>query len=523
VAAREWWRSTARPHTTAWTSRGINALQFALCLLLLSTTVADADLWGHLRFGIDILTTRAIPRTDTYSFMTAGTPWIDHEWLSEVLFGGTYVLAGISGLIVLKTLIAMGVIVLVWRELIRHGLPPLRALIPVLPLALSLQPALATVRPQVFTVVGFTLMMLLLGRYDERGGRILWLLPVIFVPWANLHGGFLAGVGILLVWLAVRLFLAPRRAFAAVAPRDGLKRTLTDEAAPVALALLATIANPYGVGLAAFLLRTATVPRPEIAEWQPLPVFSFVGASYLVVLVLTAAAIRSGRRTRPAALLAVYACLALAPLDAMRHLPLFAVGSVLIAAPHLPGACERWLGAYREPRARWLVPALAAVALLFVARAVPHFAALQDDPSFPVPTRAMALLEATRSPGRLAVDFNWGEYAIWLVGPRIQVSVDGRRETVYSEAAYQANLRFMFGGAGWDSLLDRQHADLALVRRGSPADRLLRHKPGWRLVYDDVVCAMFASDDSAVGAELRNIPDGNVRASDGQGGPRTRS
>jgi len=29
--------------------------------------------------------------------------------------------------------------------------------------------------------------------------------------------------------------------------------------------------------------------------------------------------------------------------------------------------------------------------------------------------------------------FNWGEYAIWHFGPRLRVSIDGRRETVYSE------------------------------------------------------------------------------------------
>ena len=30
--------------------------------------------------------------------------------------------------------------------------------------------------------------------------------------------------------------------------------------------------------------------------------------------------------------------------------------------------------------------------------------------------------------------FNWGEYAIWHLGPDVKVSVDGRRETIYSMA-----------------------------------------------------------------------------------------
>ena len=30
--------------------------------------------------------------------------------------------------------------------------------------------------------------------------------------------------------------------------------------------------------------------------------------------------------------------------------------------------------------------------------------------------------------------FNWGEYAIWHLGPTLKVSLDGRRETVYSDS-----------------------------------------------------------------------------------------
>jgi hypothetical protein len=29
--------------------------------------------------------------------------------------------------------------------------------------------------------------------------------------------------------------------------------------------------------------------------------------------------------------------------------------------------------------------------------------------------------------------FNWGEYAIWHLAPRLRVSMDGRRETIYSD------------------------------------------------------------------------------------------
>jgi len=41
--------------------------------------------------------------------------------------------------------------------------------------------------------------------------------------------------------------------------------------------------------------------------------------------------------------------------------------------------------------------------------------------------------------GNLWTTFDWGEYAIWHFGPALRVSIDGRRETVFSDAVIQLN------------------------------------------------------------------------------------
>ncbi len=74
-----------------------------LCLLtsfgvyFFSRTVADPDLWGHVRFGQDILRTGRIIQRDSYSYRTGDQPWINHEWLSEVIFAWLYEHAGAAG------------------------------------------------------------------------------------------------------------------------------------------------------------------------------------------------------------------------------------------------------------------------------------------------------------------------------------------------------------------------------------------------------------------------------------------
>ena len=49
----------------------------ALLWLLITQTTADADLWGHLRFGLDLLRTHQLPLWDAYSF-TTDRAWVNH-------------------------------------------------------------------------------------------------------------------------------------------------------------------------------------------------------------------------------------------------------------------------------------------------------------------------------------------------------------------------------------------------------------------------------------------------------------
>src|ERR1700676_547839 len=70
--------------------------------------VTDPDLWWHLRTGQLILQNHALFHTDPYSFTRFGQPWINHEWLSEVLLFGLYRVAGFGGLTVAFAVAILG-------------------------------------------------------------------------------------------------------------------------------------------------------------------------------------------------------------------------------------------------------------------------------------------------------------------------------------------------------------------------------------------------------------------------------
>jgi hypothetical protein len=66
---------------------------------------ADPDLWLHLLAGQAILAAGHIPRSDPYSYSAWGSPWHNHEWLSQVVFALAYGLAGVIGLKIVKSVL----------------------------------------------------------------------------------------------------------------------------------------------------------------------------------------------------------------------------------------------------------------------------------------------------------------------------------------------------------------------------------------------------------------------------------
>jgi hypothetical protein len=139
----------------------------------------------------------------------------------------------------------------------------------------------------------------------------------------------------------------------------------------------------------------------------------------------------------------------------------------------------------------WLLLAEAVVLLLF---AIPRFRQIDVDASA-YPTGAVRLLKASGVDGHLAVFYDWGEYVLWHLGPRIKVSIDGRRETVYSDRVRQENLMFMDGVGEWDRLLRKYDTHLALVPKDLPIWNLMKRQPGWILLYEDAVSGLFGRQD----------------------------
>ena len=192
------WQTAQESARSGWL-RLLGLLVAVTCLFAVADTVADPDLWGHLRFGRDILRSGHAIQRDRYSYLS-DRPWINHEWLAEVMFASVYQAGGPSGLVIFKA--ALGSLVLAaGYQSLRRKIHPIGGSLFMLAVALALRPGLGSVRPQIFTYLMFLILLLVLRRSSSgRAAGTLWLAVPVFTAWANLHGGVLAGLAVILIW-----------------------------------------------------------------------------------------------------------------------------------------------------------------------------------------------------------------------------------------------------------------------------------------------------------------------------------
>jgi hypothetical protein len=430
---------------------------FLFLAFAVAPTVADVDLWGHVLFGRDIVNQREIPVIDPYSF-TSDRPWINHEWLAESIMYLSYWMMGPTGLVALRLLTIVLVAWLVSASIRAEHLSQAgRDLLIMLGVILTL-PRTQHVRPQLFSVLLFAVLLLILIRADKGHRRALWLVPPMMAAWANLHGGWMVGLGTFGLWSAGELI------------RDARWTARAQTVLILGLSALATLVNPYGWGLWRFLWETVGVGRPDIGEWSPITSITPGVLTLWLTAVLLAvwSAIRTGRTQRWNYLLLV-AVLGLLSYRVSRLDAFFGLAVVMLLQPRILRGADPSVP--RVPTRRGILGSAAlpiCVALLtpmiLSASRRPLSCIEMDTVSFLPEGAAVAFARTNHLRGRMLTFFDWGEYAMWHLSPDVQVSIDGRRETVYSPSQIDRHLR-IYSDRATDAEIQNLDADYVWLPR----------------------------------------------------------
>src|SRR5664279_2350712 len=169
-------------------------LWVALAILLpvlaaLLATMSSVDLAYNLRAGGLILDQGSVLRSDPFAFTTAGGAWLDQQWAAQVLLALGYRAGGWALLAILRAVLVGALIGLVFLACRRQGVG-LRVAAWLALASFVLAAAAMGLRPQLFGMILFAaILVILAGRSSHP--RAIWLIPLLVVPWASLHGSCL--------------------------------------------------------------------------------------------------------------------------------------------------------------------------------------------------------------------------------------------------------------------------------------------------------------------------------------------
>ena len=478
----------ARPRENRAAARLLPLVTLLILTCFLAGTSADADLWGHLTFGRDIVGSHAVHATDPYSF-TSDRPWVNHEWLAEAIMWIFYAVGGSAGLVVLKLSLAWaaGALLLdAWR---RSQPTPIQRDALLFATVLGAWPSLVTARPQMFSLLFFAALLSVLTRVRDGQVKLLALVPVIFAVWVNVHGGWLVGAGVLGVFTACAMF---DRALS-------MSHRRLVVAASIASAI-ATLCNPYGFRMLGFLFETVRPDRADIVEWLPVTKLPLVAVMlWLVPTAVAIAAVWRGRWRIPVSSMAIIVMLAIASFRVVRIVPFYALAAGFLAGPYI---WSRMLVAQAPPRRTFRerqFAVLACLSIIAVSVAIFGRRIMMDGSWLPEP-EAAAYVTRHRLQGHMFIWFDYGEYAIWHFWPAIRVSLDGRRETALSDELRAVHRRIYSDAPGAIEELRRLNPDYVWVPVDMPLVRRLE-TAGWQTVFRGPRSIIFARAGAPLVAE----------------------
>jgi hypothetical protein len=470
----------------------------------------DGDVGRHVRVGRTILDEGRIPTRDYTSHTMPGAEWTPKEWVAQVAFAAADRWTGLPGTATLAGLVFALAVGLTFASTARLG-APVAAAVGITALSLLLQVVHLLPRPHLFTTSFAALLMYLLIRYRQSSGlRWVAAIPVLFLLWANTHGGFPAGLALLALF-AADAWIGARG--------PEIRRQRTVLALTLALSILGTFVNPVGPAIWSHLVGhlgndflmnlTEEFRSPDFhANWSRLLLITIVGIGVFL---------GSGRTRLPLLGLTLLLGTLAATLVSVRYISLFATlglpwltsGQRIGPSPgHPDQGDEAWPLLALSPGLKRvhegtgpIVPLVGILALVLVANGPLASRATFSPATFPVQMMSGAGSEQS---GKIFNEMEWGGYLLYE-HPEIPIFLDGHAD-FFGEELVREYVTVRQGYAGWNEILDHYGVDWTLTRRSAPVNQLLDISPEWELVARDHASALFRRKNGRGQISARGIP-----------------
>jgi hypothetical protein len=456
----------------------------------------DPDFGWHLRMGQVILSS-GIPNLDPFSYSMPGYPFVDLSWLSGVFLALIYPKFGMIGLSFIAALISISsLFVALSIKLTRGERINSNFKTCLLILGAGALFPFESIRIQVISWLFIAILLKIVLEQDHWAKRR-YLLPGLFLLWANLHGSFAVG----LLVLGLVLFVRSRQT----------KNLQMIDFGILFSSFLMTLINPYGFSLYGEVAKTlwGSNLSGKIMEWMP-AIYNF-NLSFIALIPLSVLIVWHYRKKFPYEVLILFFGFLAASFLSQRHIPIW----IMISLPVLLMGYNYFsleikkvkFGVERMEKLTKFV--LIGCLFIYLYSLVPNLLFSMTEENF-YPRNAVKYLEDNLPKSQIFSEYGWGGYLIWQL-PEKKVYIDGRmctwsgimeeNEAVlsgkvdYKEVFNKYNVEtILWPKSGSKTVFDLIFLKIHnLLDKGETSFSLFKQieNDGWHKVYEDSVAVIY--------------------------------
>ncbi|MCK4882022.1 MAG: hypothetical protein KAS92_03255, partial [Candidatus Omnitrophica bacterium] len=428
---------------------------FAVLVVSANIEIKDLDLWLHIAMGRFITLHRFVPSVDVLSCSIAGAPWVNHEWLFQVIVYNIFNAWGSQGLIMMQVV----VVALTMLLLLCLGYDKKRQLLTTVMLFIvyMIYQQRFTIRPDLYSLLFFTIYIFVLSLHIDKK----WATPVLFVVqilWSNMHGFFFFGplfilIGIVSEWIRRNVNLPYEWNESGKLSDDEYSRIKRI----FFFVILACLFNPlfvkgawYPISVFFSLSGENKIFFKHIQELkQPVTGATLFSQShylyYKMMIALSFVSFIFNRRRIDVSALLFWLVFLVFSLKAMRNTPFFAFAAYLVFITNIININPDDIIPIRFTQKRFQYLTTTLLKILFLLWIFGYYQAISlrsyyDFEKYELksefggisqrsyPDKAVDFLVENKIKGNFFNDFNSGAYLLGRTHPDIKVFIDGRTE-----------------------------------------------------------------------------------------------
>jgi len=478
---------------------------FLLALNYTLNTFIEPEVWADLSVGRYIAQNFKIPHTDIFSFATHNKPYIDSNWLYQLLIYFVYSVSGTVGLMVFKIALLFLLIYIILRICASNRWNLFMASLFTVYFLFCFR-QLWILRSHMLGIILFLVLIQLIIKYKKtQKSKYLYWLPLIMVVWANSHPSFIVGVitlsSVILIEFIKKLLLVY---FDYWFGHTMKWKYLSAFFKTCILSILITMANPHGYKLIVHAFQDVSIPvLYTVINWFVLERVRILDF-YMIIIALIFIALTFFVPVRKSDIADVFVlvCLFLFGYFVKRYSMYPFLYSFIMAIKYSGAFFDRYYIRMTDKKRKISASILSVCAIVmsvsfilsynyFSHRSLLH----ASEVGFEYPDGAVNFIAKNKLVPNVYSPFYYGGYMLYKLYPEYRNFIDYHTLFI-SEEPLLDNYRLRIGDLEWKWFISKYDINTILIRYNPALRKLdelefmkyfgkLSYSPDWGLAYWD--------------------------------------